>query len=170
MRCGRLRKSLDTYVLGELASDERRQVEAHAAECAGCARMLAERSELLAALRAVAPPPVPEGFADRVTAAAEARRAVRPRSVPGRPRGGRWAGLVEPRRVAAAAAMAAGVALGAWLGQQTWQAVEVSRGRAEASGAAASPASTLDYFVDFHDDSIAQTYLLLTSARDNGGV
>ena len=164
MRCRHFGESLDAYVLGELAPDERPRVEAHAGECVGCARMLAERRELLGMLQADAAPALPGGFADRVTAAAEARLASRLRAVPSRSRGGRWAGVFEPRRLAAVVAMAAGLLIGAWLGQQTWPAVEDRPGDGPS---AARPASSLDYLVDFRDESLAQSYYLLTSTSEN---
>jgi hypothetical protein len=77
---------------------------------------------------------------------------------------------MDPRRLAAGVAMAAGLVIGAWLGQQTWHVVGRDSDVGDARAAAARPASSLDYLVDFRDETLAQTYLLLTSSQDNGGV
>lgn len=73
------RADLGPYVLGNLPDDERADVEAHLAVCAGCRRELAELDELPSLLaRAAEPVPrPPERVRDRVLAAAVARRVRR---------------------------------------------------------------------------------------------
>jgi hypothetical protein len=73
MTCDETRDSLSAYLDGALASEERRDVEAHLAACAECARELASLRQTVALLQRVQPARAPVGFVDRVVAAAHPR-------------------------------------------------------------------------------------------------
>ncbi len=77
-QCADFHELLSALLDGELAGDERARVEAHAAACAGCRRMLERfRRVDAAAAELPAPPPVPAGRWDRMLG--EIRRAGRVR-------------------------------------------------------------------------------------------
>jgi hypothetical protein len=73
MTCDETRDSLSAYLDGALAPEERRDVEAHLATCAECARELETLRGTVALLQRVQPARAPVGFVDRVVAAARPR-------------------------------------------------------------------------------------------------
>lgn len=85
----------------ELASEERRELELHLAECATCrAHLDRERSELASLRKALAPPPAPEVVKARIARALDAEDKIAARD--DRRRWSRW--LLPGSAVAAAAA------------------------------------------------------------------
>lgn len=109
MRCAETEEALAAYVRDELDAAAESRLARHLTQCASCAATaaLAERVEVeLAALPAFDAPPV---LIDRIKAAARADRE-RPATFPRQPGAGRAA----TRRLAAAAVLAAGLAVGWW--------------------------------------------------------
>ena len=171
MRCPAVLEKLEAYAARELAPRARGQIEAHLRSCPACRRALARRKQLEAVVRAVPAPPVPDGFGDRVMV--RARQGVKsPQPVPR----SLWNPVcwLEPQRLhvglAAMAALAAGLLVGVYLGQHTWQLSDQgSGGPTQVSPADPVAASGLGHLADFGDSSLAATYLSLTSAPDNQG-
>jgi len=169
MRCHRVREKLDRFVRGELTPRLRESIEAHLRECPDCRRQLARQERLVAVLASVPEPPdVPEGFGDRLMAAARQRQASRP--VPGLRRriGRRWASIPLGEQAARAAVLAGGLLVGLLMGQQTWQSVQSAD---EKPTSQADPLSgyAMDSMSDAPGGSLAQSYLTLTAASNPNG-
>ncbi len=169
MRCRRIREQLDAYLAGAphgLPMPDRNRVDAHLAGCAACRRERSRRRALGELLAAAPVPPVPEGFSGRVLARAKALpRGAEPRqaALPG-------FGAHAWRRVrllaGAASALAAGLALGAFLGNDVWRASSAHPQPAEVRQADVLSGAGFGRLVVDYDDSLAQAYLELTARRD----
>jgi len=170
MRCRVVRNKLDLLDRQELPPHVRERIEAHLSTCAECRRHLARQQRLASLLTTLAePPPVPDGFAGRLMAAARGRQAAC-RPAPGSLWRFRWLSLSGSigSRAAQAVALAGGLLIGVFMGQQTWR-----------YGHRSSPQPTtepdpvvichLDYLSDAPVGDLAQSYLTLTGAlRQNG--
>jgi anti-sigma factor RsiW len=89
------------YLDDELASEERRELELHVAECASCrAHLDAERAEQAALHRALAAPPAPDLLRAKLGRALDAEDAAAAKA--GRKRWARW--MLPGSAIAAAAA------------------------------------------------------------------
>jgi len=160
----------------------RERVEAHLSACADCRRHLARQEGLTSLLTSLPKPPaVPEGFGDRLVAAARERQAAH-RPVPGSLWRLRWLappgtatnlrsvpGLVAVgRKAAQAAAIAGGLLIGILMGQQTWRSAHSSIAQ---QAAQPDPVAVyqLDYLTDAPDGSLVQSYLALTNAPNHNG-
>ncbi len=159
MRCREIQQKLDLYCCEELAPAMRRQIDAHLTTCDTCRRELERIRNLQELLSSDPPPPVPEGFAERIVARARlesrsAQDAIRHTST-----GSQWKHRVRVA-LAASAALAAGFLLGGFLGFDTWsgKAQSVAVEKADPPGE-----SGLQQFVDPDVNSLAQTYMKLTS-------
>ena len=135
-----------------------------------CRDELARQEQLLALLRGDSTiPPVPEGFSGRVMAKARQRLAVRrpPDTAPASPRRW-WQSVSIPLRAEAAAVLAAGLLIGVFMGQQTWQSAHRATSR-QATQADPSAVYQLDYLSDAPGGSLAESFLTLTGdSRGNG--
>ncbi len=169
MRCKAVLAKLDRLNRQELAPRMRERVEAHLSGCADCRRHAAGQERLATLLTSLPQPPaVPEGFGDRLMAAA--RRRPGRQSVPGSLGRLRW--LSPPvsigRKVAQAMTLAAGLLIGVFMGHQTWR-----------SAHSPSPQSTvppdpvaiyeLDSLTDAPSGSLVQSYLMLTDVPNQPG-
>ena len=168
MHCEKVRQELDAYGTNELTAGAREQVENHLATCDACRQALARQRELAALLRGVPAPPVPEGLAARLMAAARERLSARERPVTAHASPWRWWTSVSvPMRLAAAAVLAISLSLGALMGR------DVARGFAAAPSASAQADPTavcnLDFLADAPSGSLAEAYLTLASARAEEG-
>lgn len=164
MQCRQVQTLIDRYVSEGLLPDERSLFESHLQSCPSCQEQLHELRVLLALLRsAPAPPPVPEGFADRLMA--KARQQVRP--VPAgisRPVWAVWwRSVASPRFANAAGAVAAGLLLGIVMAQQTWRYSE-NAGHYRPPQASPEVVYELDFLSGSPGGSFADAYLNLTSA------
>jgi anti-sigma factor RsiW len=167
MRCARVRKRLAAYVDGQLRPAERQGVEYHVEACETCRAALAGLVRLDLVLQETSVPPVPGGLA------AETLRQARlhgNRPWPGRaharsPRRW-WITVPVPVRVAAAAAMLGGLAVGTLIGRDMWRPQAPS----PSLQASADPAAVyfLDYLGDTPNGSLADRYLKLAMV-ENGG-
>jgi anti-sigma factor RsiW len=165
-----VRNKLDLLGRQELPSQVRERVEAHLSVCADCRRRLARQTRLASLLKSLPEPlPVPEGFGDRLMAAARARQAGC-RLAPGALWGFRWlspSGSIGSK-AAHAVALAGGLLIGVFMAQQTWR-----------YGHRLSPQTTtepdpvvvchLDYLTDAPGGDLAQSYLTLTEAPKQNG-
>lgn len=170
MRCDTVRKKLDRATRQELAPRLWESIKAHLRECEDCRRHLARQERLAAVLMSVPEPPtVPEGFGDRLIAAARQRQsACRPLPRLRRRIGRRWPLAPFGTKVAQVAAIAGGLLLGVAMGQQTWQSVHPTTTK-QISQADPLAVYELDYLGDAPGGSLAQSYLILTAASNNNG-
>ena len=170
MRCKAVRNKLDRLSRQELAPRMRECVEAHLIACADCRRHLAAQERLAVLLASLPKPPaVPEGFGDRLAAAASQRQAER-QSIPGSLWRLRW---LSPRasvgrKAAQAVALAGGLLIGVLMGQQTWRSAHssITQPTIEPDPVAVYQ---LDYLTDAPGGSLAQSYLSLTKAPNHNG-
>ena len=177
MRCKAVRNKLDRLSRQELAPRLRERVEAHLSVCADCRRHLAAQERLAVLLTNLPKPPaVPEGFGDRLMAAARAprrssgRRQAGRQSMPGSLWRLRW--LSPPasvgRKAAQAVALAGGLLIGVLMGQQTWRSAHPSSAQQTVEP---DPVAVyeLDYLTDAPGGSLAQCFLSLTNAPNHNG-
>ncbi len=167
MRCRRVRETFDAYRDGELPAVIREAVRGHLAACDRCREALARHTRLRAVLADAAgrTPPPPAGFANRVMCAA--RRGWSPRAAPLDWNPVRWWRQTRaPMRTAAAAVVVIGLCIGLLLG---WTSAP-SAPQAVAP-AQADPVDTyqIDYLGEAPAGSLADSYLALVSATDEGG-
>ncbi len=168
MRCRRAQERLEAYLAeGEhaLSVPERERLEAHLKGCSECRHELSTLRRLRELLADMPTPAVPEGFAGRVVARAKAlQREAAPRQAPVRPEWRAWRRL----RLApgTAVALAVGLALGAYLGNDVWHDDARQWQASEAQQADALTGAGFGRLVVDYDDSLAQAYLDLTSDRD----
>jgi len=165
MWCLTVKRKLNAFLDAEIPAAERARVEEHLRECASCRQALDRLRGIAATLAQLpAPPPVPDGFAERLMA----RAARRVKQASHRPVGVRlWPSFSPAMRVAAAATLALGLGLGALMG---W---DLSRTPPEPSrlAAAAEPNAVygLDYLSEAPDGSLAGVFLTLASAANERG-
>ena len=166
MRCGEVQQRLDLYGTKELTHTVRERIEAHLESCDQCREALGRVRRFEDLLTAAPAPPVPDGFAARVVAQAKERQA-RALTGPLSPRG--RSGVVWERiRLSAgtAAALAAGLIVGMFMGHETWQAVRQQGFASATRPADPLAASGFEYLVEPGGDSLAQAYLGLTATSD----
>jgi anti-sigma factor RsiW len=165
MWCLTVKRKLNALLDAELTAAERTPIKEHLRECASCREALDRLRGVEAALaQTPAPPPVPGGFAERLMA----RTARRAEQASHRPVVVRlWPSFSPAMRVAAAAMLALGIGLGALMG---WN---LSRTPSKPSRLAASADPNVVYGVDYLSEapsgSLADAYLTLASAGNDGG-
>jgi len=166
MRCEEVQEQLAAFASGELPTDIRQAILGHLAECASCRAGLARVDALAGVLASTQTPPVPAGFAARVTAAARQRQEAEP-VVAWNPL--RWWRLVPaPMHAAAAAVLVIGLTVGLVMG---WTTLSAGRTPSAQAAAPADPldAYNLDYLGDAPSGSLADSYLALVSGRSGEG-
>lgn len=170
MRCRSVRDKLDRYCSQELPARLLARMEAHLQDCVDCRRQLARQGRLDVVLRSVPEPPaVPAGFAERLASAMRERQVVR-RSVPASLERRRWmspSGSVG-RQVTQAAVCVAGLLIGILMAQQTWQSVHPVDSQF-AHQLNRDAVQELDYLMDIRGDSLAESYLALTTTTSRSG-
>jgi len=156
----------DAYLANGLAATVRAEVDAHVDTCRACRQAL-DRAKRLASFLAETPaPPLPDRFAERVLARA---RELRARQTPGWSIRAWWSAFPAPMRVAAAAMLLVGTAVGMILG---WGDAPVSQNTAltraeQTSGLFAGYG--LDALGDAPDGSLAESYIALLDGRNGEG-
>ena len=171
MRCQTVRQKLEAYAAAEVTPQVRERIEGHLRSCSGCREALARQKELEALVRSVPAPPVPDGFAGRLMARARVR-GESPRRVS--PSGWKPLGWLGPQRlrlgVGTAAALAAGLLIGGFMGWQTWQrsAVQIGAGN-QVVEADPVGASNLSFLTGSGEKSLGEAYLGLTWAPNDEG-
>lgn len=169
MHCDSVRKKLDRFVRQEVAPRLRASIEGHLSECPDCRAYLARQERLAALLEDTPKPPIlPEGFGNRLMAAARQRQASRP--LPGlwRRISRQWASVPFSEHAARAAVLAAGLLVGVLMGQQTWQSVHAAGGR-QTSQADLLAVYAVDSLSDAPGGSLAESYLVLTTTSNHNG-
>ena len=163
MRCEKVRLAIDAYVSGELSPRDCSSIDEHLKACDGCRQAATVARQLLAFGQALPMPPVPDGFARRVHALAR-RRITRPAAAASPWSPAAWWRMVStPMHAVATAVLAIGLATGALMGWNTWQASAVSPAQT-VSQADPLASYNVDYLTDAPDGSLAGSYLALVSS------
>jgi anti-sigma factor RsiW len=158
---------MDGYLNEGLPLYERGPFEIHLSDCRACQHHMENHRRLLAALQSESSPPVPEGFVGRVMARAEEREAIDHQMVlvsseasPSMWKriGGSPAGI--------AAALAAGLLVGVFMGGEAWQAHLRQEIPTAARPADPLVASGFHQLVDPGGGSLTLAYLQLTATSD----
>lgn len=161
MCCRNVKSKLNRYLDGELAAEDRGDIERHVGACSACREALERLHAAEAALAQLATAPdVPDGFAERVVARGAQRREQRSVVVPF------WKSFSPAMRVAAAAMLMLGLGLGALM------SLDLVSGSATPSDLAATDPDAVygfDYLSDAPGGSLADAYMTLASANDGGG-
>ncbi|MCZ6684250.1 MAG: anti-sigma factor [Planctomycetota bacterium] len=150
MGCERTRDRLGAYLDGELSAEDRRVVEAHVAECAGCQAELKTEHAIAAELSIPTSAKVPDGLWEAIEDELDAQRRAQPSENPVRP------GL---RRFA----IAAGIILAAVAGTALFARSERGAGEAQASSI------NFDVLLDsisFDPDKALKKFLVLYGAKE----
>jgi len=164
MRCEETQIRLATYALGELAPEERRQVYAHLRECAVCQAALARTDWLAAALMKADAPAVPAGLRERVMEAARTRR--RAKIAAGWNPFKWWRMATAPMHAAAAVVLVVGLTVGLLMG---WTFAPLRAKTTTIAQQDPLDAYRLDYLGDAPAGSLADSYLTLVVAANEGG-
>ncbi len=166
MHCCEAREKLDLFAAQEVTSSERAAIEAHLASCAECRAALARLRRLGELLAAWPAPPVAQGFAGRVVARAKQQQTAVGGRRPGRLGWARsaWNRIRFP--AATAAALAAGLVLGLWMGHHTWRSGVQRPPAASRGGGDLLAASGLGELAEPGGDSLGEAYLQLITAAD----
>lgn len=170
MRCKTVRNLLGRSIRDELAPRIQTRVAAHVRRCPECRRAVAAQERLESLLASVPQPPaVPDGFGDRVLAAARQRSAAQ-RPVPGGIWRRHWASPTSAmkRTAVQTLALAGGLVLGLLMGQQTWRSAQSWKSPPDVLP---DPTAVyeLDYLADAPAGSLAQSFLSLTDGRNHNG-
>jgi len=166
MRCSEVQQRLDLHATKELTHAVHQRIEAHLESCDQCREALARLRRFENLLTAAPAPPVPDGFAARVVAQAKERQAIVARSE-SMPRVRLWS--VWKRfefSAGTAAALAAGLIVGVFMGHETWRPVRQQGLTSATRPADPLAASGFEYLVQPSRDSLAQAYLGLTATSD----
>jgi len=164
MCCENVQQQLKRFAAGDLPVADRQAVQAHLAECTACRGKLAELDALASVVVGTPTPPIPSGFASRVMAAARRRQDAQPIAAWNLLRW--WRLTSAPMHAAAAAVLIVGLSVGVVLG---WTSAPQAA-RAE-TAAEIDPVDVyqIDYLGEAPSGSLADSYLTLVSATDEGG-
>lgn len=164
MRCEDVQQHLKRFADGDLPSADRQAAEGHLAECAACRAKLAEFDVLAGVVAGTQTPPVPPGFASRVMTAARQRQEAQPIAAWNLLRW--WRLTSVPMHAAAAAVLIVGLAAGVVMG---WASAPSSAQADTAAQADAVDVYQIDYLREAPSGSLADSYLTLVSAANEGG-
>ena len=164
MHCENVQQQLNRFAAGDLPVADRQTVQAHLAECAACRAKLAEFDAVAGVVASTPTPPIPSGFTSRVMAAARQRQEAQPVAAWNLLRW--WRLTSAPMHAAAAAILIVGLSVGVVLG---WTFAP-SAARAE-TAAQVDPVDVyqIDYLGEAPSGSLADSYLTLVSATNEGG-
>lgn len=171
MRCRTVQERLNASLDGLLQPSERAAMEVHLQGCPECQAALARLRRLSSLLEGIPSPPVPDGFSERLMARAYQRQAERCRSriLSWRPVLF-WRGMPASMRVAAAAVLVIGFAIGALMGRGTSRTIAAApQETGQVSMADTLGSYNLDYLSEAPRGSLADAYLTLASAANGGG-
>ena len=167
MRCKQAQTLMDSYLNEGLSPDEREPLEIHLRDCGACQQKLEHLQNLLAVLRSDPSPPVPNGLVDRIMARAKDQETTIANAKFGRRDQSQSAWKKLEFSAGIAAALAAGLLVGLFMGHQAWRN-DHQQEIASAIGPTdpAAPAD-FEYLIDPGGDSLAQAYLELTATADH---
>ena len=163
--CLRHRKRLGAYLDGELSGRERASVERHLEMCDSCRAVLSGLKELKPLLIAFDVPPVPSGLTARVMTA-ERNRQREAATADWNPLKW-WRMTSAPMRWAAVVMPIVGLAAGLVL---EWTSAPPIAQTTTAAQADPLDAYQLDYLGDLPAGSLADSYLELVMATNEGGL
>ena len=164
MHCENVQEQLYRFVAGDLPVADRQAVQAHLAECAACRAKLAELDAVAGVVASTPTPPIPSGFASRVMAAARKRQEAQPVAVWNLLRW--WRLTSAPMHAVAAAVLIVGLTVGVVLG---WTSAPLAARADAAAEVDPVDAFQIDYLGEAPSGSLADSYLTLVSATDEGG-
>lgn len=164
MNCQEIRSRLAGYAEGRLSPDEREHVRAHLLGCASCRTALTHVDKVAAVLMYAENPPVPAGLTIRVMAAARSRQRVAA-TVCWNPLQW-WRMAAAPMHAAAAVVLVAGLTVGLLLG---WTSAPLIAQTTTVAQQDPLDAYRLDYLGDVPAGSLADSYLALVVATNEGG-
>jgi len=167
MSCREVQHKLDLFATGELTSSECEGIEAHLESCARCREALLRLRCLEDLLAASPAPPAPEGFAARVVAQVKEQQTIAAARRSPRIPLARLAWKRIRFSAATAAALAAGLMLGLFMGRDTWWSGAEGPSAAARQPADLLAASGFDDLVEPGGDSLGQAYLGLTTPTDH---
>lgn len=164
MHCENVQQQVNRFAAGDLPVADRQAVQAHLAECAACRAKLAELDALAGVVVGTPTPPIPSGLAFRVMVVARKRQEAQPVAVWNLLRW--WRLTSGPMHAAAAAVLIVGLTVGMVLGLTSAPLAA----RAE-TAAQVAPADVyqIDYLGEAPSGSLADSYLTLVSATNEGG-
>jgi anti-sigma factor RsiW len=164
MHCENVQQQLKRFAVGDLPVADRQAVQAHLAECGACRARLAALDSLAGIVAGTPISPVPSGFASRVMAAARQQRESQPVAAWNLMRW--WRLTTAPMHAAAAAVLIIGLSLGVVM---SWSSVSSSSQAQTAAQANPVDAYQIDYLGEAPSGSLADSYLTLVSATNEGG-
>ena len=157
MNCAEFRKVANVYLDDEAPQALQAAIQAHLKTCTECRRAHEVTERLAAVLHTVPATDVPDGFARRMMTLARQRGIPMPVPVLFYPAQW-WLDLASPLRVAAAAVLVVGLAMGTLMG------LDVGQSSYTAPTIAKTDALTqynLDYMGDAPRGSLAQVFLTI---------
>jgi len=165
MHCKDIQKNIAAWLDGESGVRLAGEIENHLAGCPECSRIVQESSSVRNLLQAVAPSPLPEGFADSVMRkvrlkAAAVHTAFQPVLW--------WRELTLPLRAAAAISFCLTLGLGIFMGESLTRSNRQSQSAASATSTDAVVTSMMQPFGETGAETIADAYLALTITDDGG--
>lgn len=164
MHCENVQQQLNRFVAGDLPVADRQAAGAHLAECAACRAKLAELDALAGVVASTPTPPIPSGFASRAIAAARQRHLAQPITAWNLLRW--WRLTSAPMHAAAAAVLIVGLSVGVVLG---WTSAPSAAQAETAAGVDPVDVYQIDYLGEAPSGSLADSYLTLVSATNEGG-
>jgi len=159
-----VQRKLDAYASNELPPQVRSGVDEHLRSCERCRRELGRLRRLGGVLEAARGAPLPAGFADRLMQKARRRRAAAAAATSWPNPLQWWQQNPVAVRVAVAASLLIGLALGGLLGADTWSAAAHEK-------PAADPVAiyNLDYLSAAPDGSMGQAFSSMITASGKVG-
>jgi len=163
MRCRDIQNTFTSYADGQLSQGERDQVQAHLRECQSCRALLGEVDHLAAVLLRADIPTVPSDLTIKIMAAAR-NRGFRESSTSWNPLSW-WRLASAPMHAAALGVLIVGLSLGFALG---WSSAPSPQQLATTAPPDPLEIYQLDYLGDAPSGSLADGYLTLIAATDEG--
>jgi len=157
MNCAKFRKMANVYLDEETPQTLRAAIQAHLKTCADCRRAYEMTKRLAGLLQTEPAPDVPEGFARRVMTRARQQGIPKPVPVLLYPAQW-WFELASPLRIAAAAMLVIGLAMGALMG---WDVGQNGNAAPILTKTDTLKQYSLDYLGDAPYGSLAQVFLTI---------
>jgi len=164
MRCRDTQNRLVSYADGQLSQSERDQVQDHLRECQSCRTILGELDHVAAVLLQADSPAVPSDLTTRIMAAARDHMYREP-STSWNPLSW-WRLTAAPMQAATVGVLIIGLGLGFVLGSSAASPKQVAT-----TSSQADPLDIyqLDYLGEAPSGSLADSYLTLIAATNEGG-
>jgi anti-sigma factor RsiW len=165
MHCKDIQKNIAAWLDGESGVRLAGEIENHLAGCPECSRIVQESSSVRNLLRAVAPSPLPEGFADSVMRKVRLHAIKAPAKVSVV---AWWRELTFPLQAAAAVSFLLIIYAGVFMGANLSHEDRQQSSGVSATSADAVVTSMMQPFGETGAETIADAYLALTITDDGG--